>query len=195
VRFTAAAIARERLLFGGAAARVTYTAMRSIVVALSFVIACGGSTGGMGSPDASTDSGNGSGSGSGSGSGGLACKNKMTAPGSGHHNPGQDCMNSCHNHGFTLAGTMYSSASGGSTLSGAVVTVKDSTGRTFDMVTMLNGNFYTSSAVSFPVTIMASECQLSQTPQVMTAALQSSDSGCNKSGCHVSGAQGRIHLP
>lgn len=168
--------------------------MRSIVVALSFVIACGGSTGGMSSPDASTDS-SGNGSGSGSGSGGLTCANKMTPPSSGHHNPGQDCMNSCHNHGFTLAGTMYSSSSGGTAVAGATVTVKDSHGNTFNMVTMSNGNFYTSNPVSFPVTVTASECDLSPTPQQMTAALQSTDSGCNKGGCHVTGAQGRIHLP
>ena len=104
-------------------------------------------------------------------------------------------MNSCHFHGFSLAGTMYSSASGGTAVAGATITVKDAAGHTFDMVTMTNGNFYTSTPVQFPVTVVASDCQLSPNPQPMTAALQSADAGCNKSGCHVSGAQGHIHLP
>ena len=168
--------------------------MRSVVVVLSFVIACGGSSSGNGSPDAAVD-GSMNGSGSGSGSGGLTCKAAMIPPGSGHHNPGQDCMNSCHNHGFTLAGTMFSSSSGGTAVSGATITVKDAAGHTFDMVTMLNGNFYTSAAVTFPVTIVASDCSVSHTPEQMTAALQQADRGCNKSGCHVTSAQGRIHLP
>jgi hypothetical protein len=73
--------------------------------------------------------------------------------------------------------------------------VKDAAGRTFDIVSQTNGNFYTSNAVQFPVTIVASECQLSPTPQVMMMALQNGDAGCNKSGCHTSTGQGRIHLP
>jgi hypothetical protein len=195
VRFTASAIARKHLAFGRSGTRDTNSLMRSLVVAgslaLSFIIACGGSTGGNG-PDAGVD---GNGSGSGSGSGNLLCKNKATPPGTGHHNPGQDCMNSCHFHGFSLAGTMYSSSSGGAAVAGATITVKDARGQTFDMVTMTNGNFYTLTPVTFPVTIVASECQLSPNPVPMTAALQSADAGCNKGGCHVSGAQGRIHLP
>ena len=104
-------------------------------------------------------------------------------------------MNACHNHGFTLAGTLYSSATGGSAVSGASITVKDATGHTFDIVTQANGNFYTSTAVQFPVTVYASECEISQTSEVMTASLQSTDRGCNKVGCHTPSGQGRIHLP
>ena len=168
--------------------------MRGLVVLSVLLIACGGSNSGTGGPDASGDSGNGSGSGSGSGNV-APCKAKVTSYGSGHHNAGQDCMNSCHNHGFTLAGTLYSSASGGSTVAGASITVKDATGHTFDMVTQANGNFYTSTGVTFPVTVYASECQISQTSQVMMTALTSSNRGCNQSGCHTTSGQGRIHLP
>jgi hypothetical protein len=104
-------------------------------------------------------------------------------------------MNACHNHGFTLAGTLYSSASGGAAVSGASITVKDAAGHTFDIVSQMNGNFYTSNPVQFPVTVYASECEISQTSQVMTMALQSTDRGCNQSACHTTSGQGRIHLP
>ena len=163
--------------------------MRSLVVALLFVLACGGSSGGNGSPDASVD-----GAGSGSGSGAL-CKQKVAIVGNGHHNAGQDCMNSCHNHGFTLAGTLYAASSGGTTVAGASITVKDANGQTFDIVSQANGNFYTTTSVAFPVTVQASECQIAATPQKMTAQLTSSDRGCNQTACHSTTAQGRIHLP
>jgi hypothetical protein len=124
-----------------------------------------------------------------------ACKNKVTSYGSGHHNPGQNCMSSCHNHGFTLAGTLYSSATGGTAVAGASITVKDSTGAMFDIVTQSNGNFYTSQSVHFPVTVYASECQISQMSQVMTDSIATGQGGCSMTGCHTTSAQGRIHLP
>src|SRR5450432_320214 len=122
------------------------------------------------------------------GASGLLCKNQvLTGLGSGHHNAGQDCLNGCHNHGFTLAGTIYS---GGAALTGATVTVKDANGTTFDVVSQLDGNFYTTQAVTFPLTVYASSCPSMQ-PMVATVAA----GGCNKSGCHASNAQGQIHLP
>ena len=178
--------------------------MRTLVVAAAFFIACGGSTGGTSAPDAAdgsgsgsgSGSGDGSGSGSGSGSGNLApCKAKVSSIGSGHHNAGQDCFSSCHNHGFTLAGTLYSAQSGGSAVAGASITVKDSTGATFDIVTQANGNFYTSQTVHFPVTVYASECQISQMSEVMTDPITSGQGGCATSGCHTTSAQGHIYLP
>jgi hypothetical protein len=124
------------------------------------------------------------------------CKNKVSGVGSGHHNAGQDCMNSCHFHGFTLAGTLYSSVAGGSAISGASITVKDAAGQTFDIVSQADGNFYTSNSVQFPVTVYASECQIQQAGVPMTATVTSQQSGgCNASGCHTTSAQGRIHLP
>lgn len=104
-------------------------------------------------------------------------------------------MNSCHNHGFTLAGTLYSTSSGGAAVAGASITVKDATGQKFDMVTQANGNFYTSNAVTFPVTVYASECQISQTSQVMLTGLTTNGRGCNQGACHSTSGQGRIHLP
>jgi hypothetical protein len=110
----------------------------------------------------------------------------------GHHNPGQDCLNGCHNHGFYMSGTLYSSAAGGAIVSGASITFVDADGYTGDMHSNMNGNFWWSLPVVFPVKITASRCPDIK-PMVMT--LQEADAGCNKSGCHSGGATGRIHLP
>jgi len=121
---------------------------------------------------------------------GFACRNKVASVGSGHHNPGQDCQGSCHNHGFTLAGTIYASTT--TPLSGASITVTDAGGKSFDIVSQANGNFYTSQTIRFPVTVTASDC-----PSVapMVAQVTATMDGCNQGGCHVTGGQGRIHLP
>ena len=123
-----------------------------------------------------------------------ACKNQQPSPGSGHHNAGQNCMSSCHFHGFTLAGTLYTSPTGSTPIAGGVITVKDASGQTFDIVSQDNGNFYTSNPVQFPVKVYASDCQVSQTSQVMTASISSSQSGCNMSGCHTTSAQGHVNI-
>lgn len=151
----------------------------------------------------SSGGGSGGGGGGGSGSGGGVtgdagmgsgtnpCKNVVTTNlTDGHHNPGQDCMNGCHNHGFTLAGTLYNAA-GTAALVGGSITVKDANGATFDMVAQQNGNFYTSKAIAFPISVYASECP---TWTAMSATVPTGDGGCNKLGCHATGAQGRIHL-
>jgi hypothetical protein len=125
----------------------------------------------------------------------FTCRAKVTSGNTGgHHNPGMDCMDSCHNHGFTLAGTAYTSANGAAVASGATVTAIDAANHVVDMVVQTNGNFFTSTPVTYPVTIYASDCP---TIQMMTAPLtQMADTGCNQSGCHAAGsAQGRIHLP
>jgi len=125
---------------------------------------------------------------------GFQCKNKVTSYGSGHHNAGQDCMQ-CHGD-FGLAGTLYTTATGSTAIAGATITVKDASGQMFDMVTQANGNFYTFNSVAFPVQVWASECQISQTAQMMVSQVQSSSGGgCNMSGCHRTTGQGHIHLP
>ncbi|TMQ02269.1 MAG: hypothetical protein E6J91_52845 [Deltaproteobacteria bacterium] len=112
--------------------------------------------------------------------------------GSGNHHPGEDCQGSCHNHGFTLGGTIFASANSTAPLVGATITVVDATGRTIDLVSQRNGNFYTSQTISFPVSVTASQC-----PNVapMATRVTATMDGCNKGGCHASGAQGVIHLP
>lgn len=126
-------------------------------------------------------------------SGAFVCRDKqpLTAVGDGHHHPGENCLNSCHNHGFTLAGTMTTTASSTSPLVGASVTIKDANGQTFDMVTQANGNFYTSTPVTFPVTVIASGC-----PSIRPMGSNVTVGGCNKNGCHsLTGGAGHITLP
>jgi len=112
--------------------------------------------------------------------------------GSGKHHPGEDCQGACHNHGFTLGGTLFAAANTTTPLAGATVTVVDAAGKSIDVVSQSNGNFYTSQAIAFPVTVTASLCP-SVAPMVtkVTATMD----GCNKAGCHVAGATGVIHLP
>jgi hypothetical protein len=136
-----------------------------------------------GTPDAGTMSG-------------PPCINKMTSPGTGHHHPGEDCNGACHNHGFSFAGTLYTTATGFTAITGATIVVKDAAGQTIKVVTQDNGNFYSTTPVTFPLTVYATECQISQTVSQMQATVQSSSNGgCNKSGCHTPTAQGHIHLP
>jgi hypothetical protein len=177
--------------------------MRHLVLAVVVLSGCTGEvTPEGGSPGAtSPDAGNGGGGGGAGGSNldagstdaaGVACRNKVASVGSGHHNPGQDCQGSCHNHGFTLGGTIYAAANTTTPLSGASITITDAAGKSFDIVSQANGNFYTSQAIRFPVTVTASECP-SVAPMITQVA--ATMDGCNQGGCHVTGAQGRIHLP
>jgi len=124
---------------------------------------------------------------------GFMCRQAVSSAqlSSGHHNPGQDCMGSCHNHGFTLAGTLYDSTAGSNIVAGGTITVVDAGGKTLDLVSQQNGNFYTSSALTFPVTVVASDCPSVQTMAAPIAA----GSGCNSNGCHTAAGQGRVHLP
>jgi hypothetical protein len=175
--------------------------MRHLVLAVVVIGGCAGEVppGGGNTSDTAPDAGGGGGgggsgvdAGAASDAAGFACRNKVASVGSGHHNPGQDCQGACHNHGFTLGGTIYAAANSTTSLSGATITVTDATGKSFDVVSQANGNFYTSQAIKFPVTVTASAC-----PSVapMVAQVTATMDGCNQSGCHVTGAQGRIHLP
>src|SRR5512139_1832002 len=97
-------------------------AVRGTAVLCLWLSACVGDVQGGGG-----GSGSGSGSGSGadasidapklmwidaaSGSGsGLPCKQPTTPLTNGHHNTGKSCFENCHNHGFTLAGTLYTTS-------------------------------------------------------------------------------------
>jgi len=148
-----------------------------------------GNLGGDQGPDASTSM-----PGPDASPGAFTCRDKITANiGNGHHNPNQDCQQGCHDHGFTLSGTISTTTAGGTPVVGASITVKDSAGVTFDVVSQANGNFYTSHAVTFPVTVIASSCP---DVQPMSATIAAGNGGCNKSGCHTAGTgTGAIHLP
>lgn len=123
---------------------------------------------------------------------GFLCRNRITVGlDNGHHNPGQNCQQGCHNHNFSMSGTMFSSANGGQPVVGASITFVDANGVTGDMQTNLNGNFWWSLDVAFPVRIVASMC-----PDVrpMNMVITQASGGCNQNGCH-NAAGNRIHLP
>jgi hypothetical protein len=97
-------------------------------------------------------------------------------------------MNSCHNHGFTLAGTVFTAINNNTAAVGATVRIMDANSNVTDIVTRQNGNFFISTAVAFPVTVLATSCP---TVQHMTGTVTAG--GCNKTGCHT--ANNQIHLP
>lgn len=171
-----------------------------LVLLLVTAAACGGSTSanvdasGSGGGDAGGMQMDGGGSGSGMGSGsGSNCTPLVTSNlNNGHHNQGQDCMNGCHNHGFTVAGTLYKSAGGNTPMPGATITLTDSGGNKVTMISQSDGNFYTFSPISFPATVTVSGCPNNA---AMTASVASSGAGCNQGGACHGGAQGHIHLP
>jgi hypothetical protein len=107
-------------------------------------------------------------------------------------NTGQACL-SCHKSGgaassriFTAAGSLYSTATGGSAVSGATITITDANNQKVTIVTGSDGNFYTTTSIAFPATVQASKCP---DTQLMTDSLSTGD--CNS--CH--GSTMRIHLP
>lgn len=122
------------------------------------------------------------------------CKDGVNTVDTGHHNPGADCMaGNCHGPGgagplWSVAGTLYSTAGGGTPVSGATITVIDANGASHDLVSALNGNFYSGVAIPLPATVYASKCPAIQ-PMVSTFSLGS----CNS--CHAAGsATGAVHL-
>ena len=132
--------------------------------------------------------------GSGSGSAVTCADQVTTGNDQGHHNPGMDCMDSCHDHGFTIGGTLYTDSGGATIVSGGTITVVDAFGNPFPVVSQTNGNFYSSFAMTYPLTVYASECP---SIQMMTMTIaDSTQTGCNQTACHASGStQGRVHIP
>jgi hypothetical protein len=166
--------------------------MRGILIGLtSLAVGCSSPLASGGDPDAAVGDGAG---GTDGGSGAFTCRAKVTAPTNGHHNPGQDCMNSCHNHNFVIGGTLYTAPTGGTGLGGATITVTDATGMSFDMISNSNGNFYTAITPAYPISVVVSACPSIAT---MTATIPAINNriGCNSTSCHSTSAQGHIHLP
>jgi hypothetical protein len=149
-------------------------------------------TGGANGTGGAKGTGGATGTGGAAGTGGAttACVPAASGGPSGM-NTGQDCV-SCHGSGqspaMTAAGTVYSTATGGSGVSGATVTITDNGGKKITMVTGSSGNFYTNSAIAFPATVVLSKC-----PDTQTMPTTITKGGCNSSGCHTSSM--RIHLP
>jgi hypothetical protein len=121
---------------------------------------------------------------------GVQCIKITTPLTSGHHNPGAACLD-CHTGGgatlFTAGGTLYNTVTGGTAIAGATIRLTDAAGKVVDIVTSTNGNFYTSTAMTFPVTARASGC-----PNDVSMSSKATGN-CNMSGCHTSTF--RVHLP
>ena len=120
------------------------------------------------------------------------CIDGVASPGSGQHHAGADCA-SCHDslgssRKWTIAGTLYSAATGGTAVSGATIVVVDAAGKTIKLQTYSNGNFYTTTAVTKPLKVRATKC-----PGDLSMTASASNGSCNASGCHDSTM--RIHVP
>lgn len=121
----------------------------------------------------------------------LPCENLVSpAPDLGRHNTGKSCFDSCHNgnHGFTLAGTLYTNATGNTGFAGATLSFIDANDQMFDIVVNANGNFYTNRAIAFPVLVIASAC-----PSAVKMEAAAATGNCNS--CHVGGTSSQMHLP
>jgi hypothetical protein len=109
-------------------------------------------------------------------------------------NDGQACL-TCHAQGksaysraaMTIAGTLYSKATGGTGVSGATVTITPASGAPIKMVTGSSGNFYSNTAITYPATVEVSKCP----DTVKMTATLTDTADCNS--CH--GSSMRIHLP
>lgn len=121
----------------------------------------------------------------------------LPTPASGNHNAGVSCIQSgCHNvarasvtKAMTIGGTLYGAVTGGSGVSQATIHVVDANGVDVKISTATNGNFWSTQAVAFPVTVRASKCP--NTDQKMSSQVTAGNGSCNA--CHGSG--NRIHLP
>lgn len=119
------------------------------------------------------------------------CDAEVTSVTSGRHNAGKDC-HGCHDGSgsaphWYVAGTLYDSVSGTTAISGATVHVTDAAGKQLTLVTSANGNFYTGTAVSYPLEVSISRCP----DNAAMSATVPSPGSCNA--CHDSTF--RIHLP
>jgi hypothetical protein len=127
----------------------------------------------------------------------------LGTPVNGNHKAGQDCMSSCHNHGFTFAGTLFDANGAG--VGGAEVRLVDAKGLVISVYTdngggSSQGNFYGRQAFVGPAHVgarNASSTQDMHTALQSTAQTPASTGGaCNA--CHCTGTGctiAPIHLP
>ena len=105
------------------------------------------------------------------------------------HNAGQDCMNGCHNHGFTFAGTLTDG--NGKGVAGAEVRLVDANGKAISVHTSSNGNFHSSTSFAAPARVGARNAAAKA---LMVTSLTAANGGCNS--CHANGGTTPpIHLP
>ena len=113
----------------------------------------------------------------------ITCVDPITTSDDGHHYQGNACLG-CHNGTtaveFTAAGTLYADAVGAMPLSGFTVSIVDANKAQIDAVSATNGNFYTSSPITYPATAFVSAC-----PDIVPMPIQLTLGDCNS--CHVDG--------
>ncbi len=125
----------------------------------------------------------------------IACDKLQSTGGlsvpSGQHNAGQECQG-CHAPGggaptFYLGGTLYNAVANGTAVAGATINVTDAAGKTVKIVSANNGNFWTTTPLTFPVKVNASLC-----PNTLPMnATVGGNGACNN--CHNSTF--RVHVP
>ena len=135
------------------------------------------------------------GGGGGGGDLAVACAPLQSTAGlsspSGHHNAGQECQG-CHAPGggaptFYIGGTLYSAATGGAAVAGATIDITDAGGKKVTAISADNGNFWTTTPLTYPIKVDASLCP-STTPMMASV---SGNGACNN--CHNSNM--RVHTP
>lgn len=124
------------------------------------------------------------------GAGLTACEGEegpggSSSEGDSTHNTGRNCIE-CHGK-LEYAGTIYSNASGSSTVSGAKVIITEADGATRTLTSDQTGNFYTEEGNpedGYAVAVEGNTVQMSAT---------ATNGGCNVSGCHDGSATARVH--
>jgi hypothetical protein len=109
----------------------------------------------------------------------------VSSLGPGGMDPGSNCV-SCHGY-LSVAGTVYSSASGGKPVIGATVRITGADGGVLELVTGVDGIFSSGQAVAFPAKVSVSKCP---DTSMMTSTITSGE--CSATGCHDSSAPVRL---
>lgn len=103
------------------------------------------------------------------------------------HHAGENCMNGCHNHGFTFAGTLTDGAGNG--VAGAEVRLVDANGTAILVNTGSTGNFHSTTAFTG-----ASHVGARTATKTVNMSGTITNGACN--GCHVGGGTTTpIHVP
>ena len=127
----------------------------------------------------------------------AVCKDATNTVATGNHNPGLDCeAGNCHGPlgtapgRWTVSGTLYAAPTGTTIVKYATISIVDAKGVKLDLVSSLNGNFYTTEALTYPIRVYASKC-----PSLMQMGSSVQDGSCN--GCHKLGGATtqQINLP
>jgi hypothetical protein len=168
----------------------------------------GGSSGSSGAADGGSSSGASGGPGTaftGAAAFNPAGKALGTSQKSAHPNGGNpagvDCM-TCHIAGgaapglrWGIAGTVYTSGAGTAPVAGANVRLVDPTGKELaNVYSDALGNFWSDTIVGGIPAGSKVGARNATVTKLMSTSLGAQDGGCQKTGCHVAGAQGRVYL-